>query len=144
MGGKEVFALILHIIAACICIVAAAAFLNEYTIGHYKTEIHAGYAPNARCEWKKGGTYYCSNALFFYGFALIVFGIIMLAFAVFEIGLAIKPDWFSFAESGIVRGVLYALVGIACLGCSGDLGIAGGSMLMIIGVVIFICHFFLK
>jgi hypothetical protein len=83
------------------------------------------------------GGWFVNNG-WYYGYSLFAFGLISLLFAVAELGLIIKPDWFSFVDSPILRAVIYVLKGIATLGTSNDLGIAAGSLEIIIGAVMII------
>ena len=120
---------VLAILAFCINVIAAAAYFNMFRA---EGEVHAGHDPNS--HWN---IYYYSN------FSLLALGLCCLFFAVAEIGLMIKPDWFSFVESMILRGIVYIISGIAVIGASGDLGIAAGALQLFIGVVL-IVYFIIK
>ena len=119
---------IVCILAACIQIIVGASCFYTYDKGHWDNHLDSGWAP------KHVGV----NIGYFYGFALFMFGLIALIFAVIEIGLFIVPQFFEFANSMVLRAVVYILVGIAVLGTSADLGIAAGSMSIIIGAVMLV------
>jgi hypothetical protein len=54
------------------------------------------------------------------------------------VGLILKPDWFSFVDSAVLRAVIYILKRIATLGTSNDLGIVAGHLEIIIDAVMLI------
>jgi hypothetical protein len=119
-------ALVIGILAFCIEVIAGAAYFYSY-------ESHSG---KIRTGWKPGD--YSINAWWYMSYSVFCFGLISLLFAIAELGLIIQPEWFSFVDSPILRAVVYILKGIATLGMSNDLGIAAGSMEIIIGAVMLI------
>lgn len=114
--------LILSTLAFCIQIIAGASFFNVFRSGG---KLHGGHSPGSG-KWV--------NMEFYNSYSVFCFGLISLFFAIAELGLVIKPELFAFVDSMILRAVIYFLKGIATLGTSGDLGIAAGSMEIIIGV----------
>ena len=141
---------IVCILAACIQIIVAAACFYQYDWNadvHYDTSIDSGWAPPKHYDkWDPKDpddrrNYTWVNYGYFIQFSLFMFGLIALIFAIIEIGLFIVPQFFEFANSMVLRGVVYILVGIAVLGAANDLGIAAGSMSIIIGAVMLILGF---
>jgi hypothetical protein len=122
--------LVIGILAFCIEVIAGAAYFYSYESTDGK--IHSGWKPAE----------YSINAWWYMSYSVFCFGLISLLFAVAELGLIIKPDWFSFVDSPILRAVVYILKGIATLGLSNDLGIAAGAMEIIIGAVMLILAIF--
>ena len=131
---------IVCILAACVQIIVGAACFYQYDYNGESGKLHSGYEPpkhgHDRDHW-----YGWVNSHYFIQFSLFMFGLIGLIFAVIEIGLFIVPQFFEFANSMVLRGVVYVLVGIAVLGAANDLGIAAGSMSIIIGAVMLILGF---
>jgi hypothetical protein len=128
--------LVISVLAFCIQVIAAAAYFYAYDA--YHGDITSGLAPKGGSKDGKGGIWgYWRNWNFgFYAsYSVFCFGIMSVLFAVAELGLIIKPDWFSFVDSPVLRAVIYILKGVATLGVSNDLGIAAGSMEIIIGAV---------
>ena len=117
---------IIGILAFCIQVIAAGSYFNVF---HGHGRLHGGHSPDAG-KW--------ANMNFYHSYSVFCFGITSVLFAVAELGLLLKPEWFGFVESMILRGVVYCIKGIATLGTSGDLGIAAGSMELIIGVVMIV------
>ncbi|OHT12591.1 hypothetical protein TRFO_03611 [Tritrichomonas foetus] len=124
---------VLACLAFAINIIAAAAYFNMF---ESHTDVETGCNP---------GNYgrFC-NASFYMAFSVFALGLVCLIFAIAELGLMIKPDWFSFVDSPFLRGIVYILSGIAVLGASGDLGIAAGALQMIIGVVLIVYFVVIK
>ena len=125
------FKKIVCIIAACVDIIVGASCFYHYDRIHHDSHLESGWEPEH--VWVNQG--------YFILFSLFMFGLIGLIFAVIEIGLFIVPQFFEFANSMVLRGVIYVLVGIAVLGTSADLGIAAGSMSIIVGAVMLILGF---
>jgi hypothetical protein len=121
---------VIGILAFCIEVIAGAAYFYQYdhTAGH--NGIHSGCTPKEAVGW-----WGCNNMAWYASYSLFGFGLISLLFAVAEIGLLLKPDWFAVVDSYVLRGIVYIIKGIATLGVSGDLGIAGGALELIIGAV---------
>ena len=139
---------VLAVLAFCINIIAAAAYFNMF-VGE-ASDVHTGCDPGREAGWYPNGPNrhweggkYCNQG-YYLNFSLFALGLCCLLFAVAEIGLMIKPDWFKFVDSPILRGIVYIISGIAVLGCSGDLGIAAGSLQLIIGVVLIVYFVIIK
>ena len=124
---------VIYILSFCVQVIVCAAYFNDYSNHGNCDGIKSGYSPS------KG---YSVNSCHYYNFSLLAFGIISLLFAICELGLAIAPDKFKFVDSDVLRGVVYILKGIATLGVSNDLGIAAGSMEIIVGAVLLILVIF--
>ena len=125
---------VIYILSFCVQVIVCAAYFNEYSHRSCDSSIKSGYAPNE----KYGSVNFCH----YFNFSLLAFGIISVLFAICELGLAIAPDKFKFVDSDVLRGVVYILKGIATLGVSNDLGIAAGSLEIIVGAVLLILVIF--
>ncbi|KAH0790847.1 hypothetical protein GPJ56_005268 [Histomonas meleagridis] len=124
MGFQFSIQTVISILAFCIEVIAGAAYFCVFETGG---TVKAGWKPKSN-----------RNVLYYVSYSYLCFGLINLVFAIAELGLIFVPKYFSFVDSPILRGVYYALNGIATLGVAADLGIAAGSMQMIIGVVMII------
>jgi hypothetical protein len=120
--------LVIGVLAFCIEVIAGAAYFHDYQT--YQGKLQSGYSPSFWWRTINWG-WYASYSIF-------CFGLISLLFAIAELGLIVVPQYFGFVDSPVLRAVVYILKGIATLGVSNDLGIAAGSMEIIIGVVMLV------
>ena len=122
--------LIISILCIISEIISGAAFANMCSfIGVGR--IYSGYSPAASEN-------YNYNWRFFRWSSSLVFCLISFFYAVIEFGLIFQTKYTSYFEVGYVRGLIYLVKGVCCLGVSGDLGIAGGSFDIISAAVLII------
>ncbi|KAH0785775.1 hypothetical protein GPJ56_010337 [Histomonas meleagridis] len=111
-------------------IISGAAFANTCSrrgVG----KIYSGYSPsNSENNNRNGNFYFWSSCL---AFCLISF-----FYALVEFGLIFQTKYTSYFEVGYIRGIIYCVKGICCLGVSGDLGVAGGSLEIIAAAILII------
>jgi hypothetical protein len=117
--------LAIGLLAFAIEVIAGTAYFYVYNSHH--NGIQSGFKP----AWLGGGV----NMGWYGSYSIFCFGLISILFAVAELGLLFAPQYFGFVDSPVLRAVVYILKGIATLGVSNDLGIAAGSLEIIIGVV---------
>lgn len=126
---------IVSILAFIIEIITCASYFNMFS---GKGRVKTGHKPSDGGGWGNMG-YYCD-------FSVFALGILSLTFAIVELLMVLRGfvsalqsiKFLEILESPILRGVVYIVKGIATLGTSGDLGIAAGSLELIIGVVIIV------
>lgn len=119
------FETVLCLLAICTNAIAAAAYYLNF---NGNQDITAGYSPN-KSEVNIG---------FYIHFSRFALGLICVVFGIIEILLIFIADKLSFLSSPLLRGIIYAFSGIAVLGCANDLGIAAGSLQLIIGAVMIV------
>ena len=82
---------------------------------------------------EKGKTENLTSYIFLFA---LVMAIVLFALAIMEIVLLfISVDWLSFLKKGFFLPILYICLGVMSLSAAGDLGIAGGSLLIIFGAI---------
>lgn len=118
-------------ITAICAIVSNALILATYIYfldkNYRSSHITTGYGPK-----------YSVNLNFFYMYTAILNVIFSIAAIVFEIIIMIKEQWFTSIKNRILRGSLYLIIGIVTLGICNDLGIAAGSIEIIVASVMII------
>lgn len=126
------FETVLCLFAICTNTIAAAAYYLNFDGDQ---DITTGYSPRRgdNIKWVKE-----VNIGFYINYSRFALGLICVVFGIIEILLIFIPDKLSFLSSALLRGVIYAFSGIAVLGCANDLGIAAGSLQLIIGAVMII------
>ena len=135
---------ILCVLAACVEIICGASCFYTYDQIRWSDDgLSRGYSPDGE---KDGHKWYGSfvNETYFVKFSLFMFGLIALIMAVIEIMLLIDcvAKYVEFAASMVLRAIIYVLTGIAILGTANDLGIAAGSMSIIVGGIMLILSIF--
>ncbi|KAH0785776.1 hypothetical protein GPJ56_010338 [Histomonas meleagridis] len=138
-GEKKVVVLSIDFIlaiAACIALILVAATYITYLNKHWwGGSIKVGCSP--KDAWGCNSAFYASCTS-------VIMTITALCFAIFEIGIIFKGAWFTSIKNRLVRAVFYLLQGMMTLGMMNDLGIAAGSIEMIVaGVMIIIEVFFI-
>lgn len=91
------------------------------------SKVRTGYSP------KQNG-----NILFFTMYAAILNVIVTILAILFEIVIMIKEQWFTSIKNRFLRGTLYLIIGIVTLGLMNDLGIAAGSIQIMVSVAMII------
>ena len=118
-------------ITAICAIVSNALILATYIYfldkNYRSSHITTGYGPK-----------YSVNLNFFYMYTAILNVIFSIAAIVFEIIIMIKEQWFTSIKNRILRGSPYLIIGIVTLGICNDLGIAAGSIEIIVASVMII------
>ena len=122
----DIITLLFLFLAFCVDVIMGAAFFYDLNRIGIHISIEAGYAPDA----------FHSNISFFNTLSLFIFGLTSLLLAISEILLFFIKEKLQFISSKILRGGIMIFIGIACLGVANDLGIAGGSMGIIVGAAL--------
>jgi hypothetical protein len=136
---------ILGLLAFCVQVIAAAAYFYLYDHMVWDTvKIFRGYAPNRPCGvWRSDGDYNCGPWIsggWYAAYTVFAFGILSLIFAIVELVLVFMPiDIIKelFGSDGL-RAIVYIFKGLATLGVSNDLGVAAGSLEIIVGGILII------
>jgi hypothetical protein len=130
---KESYKHVFRVLAFNIQVIAAASYFYHFDkIGH-GSEVQTGRAPKNPAGFINVGWYR--------SYSLFAFGTISLILAVCELTSIVGRQLFLFMDSMVVRGGIYILKGIATLGTSNDLGVAAGSMEIILGGTLILAVF---
>ena len=78
------------------------------------------------------------NLNWFAGVSIVFCGVLTVGILVYEFLLVINPTKFKFYNYAIIRVIVYAYLGIAVLGVSGDLGISASAFTLLNAVLNFI------
>ena len=124
---------ILAIVACLSLILVAATYITYLNKMWWVGSPRIGCGPR---DWN------CNNHTFYHSATSVVMTIIALAFAIFELGIVFKGHWFTSIKNRLFRAALYLLQGVMTLGVMSDLGIAAGSIEIIVAAVMIIIEVF--
>ena len=124
---------ILAIVACLSLILVAATYIT------YLNKNWWGGSPKVGCGPR---TWNCQNYSFYACCTSFIMTIVALAFAIFELGIVFKGQWFTSIKNRLFRAALYLLQGVMTLGVMSDLGIAAGSIEIIVAAVMIIIEVF--
>jgi hypothetical protein len=138
---------IITALAFCIQVIAGAAYFWTYDHntwdGAWKLRNNSGgqgksFCPMSHQTWVGHYFVWCNTA-YYAAASLFLLGILSLLLAIAELVIVFAADKAKFLDSFILRGVVYIVKGIIKLGTANDLGLAAGSMEIIIGAIMVIC-----
>lgn len=134
MNTKDILAKVIIALAFASQVISGAAFIYQYDhSGRGAHGVETGCPPGGdrRCPFSINSGWYSAVSL-------IVFGVMSFFFAVAEVGLLFFPKYFEFVNSDVLRACVYVIKGVACLGVANDLGVAAGSIEIIVGGIMLI------
>lgn len=117
-------------------VLSGAAFSYQASRLHW-----ASVVPCTVANWDKWNG--CGSDHFFRLYMSILFAIVSFFMVLVEIGLMANINMAFYFADNILRGCIYVLKGIACLGVANDLGIASGSIEIAFGSLVLLFGLFL-
>lgn len=125
---------VLSILSIVIQFLAGCAFANDVT----KRGVKLGKIESCGPSGYKAGTCGFGNDVFSVNYFDVVLCVLSFFMLFVEVGLLAGFSYAMYFNSDLIRGLIYIFKGVACLGASGDLGVAAGALEMTVGLILFI------